>query len=429
VTSSFRLGRIAGVEIGVNWSWLIIFALVAFSLAARIFPDQNPGLSDETYVVMALVAATLFFCSILAHELGHAIQAIRDGMEIDGITLWLFGGVAKFKGQFPSAGAEFRIAVGGPLVSLAIGISFVVLGVLLPLPAAVDGVVMWLGYINLILLVFNLLPALPLDGGRMLRAALWYFRSDFRSATRVAAGLGRVFGQLLIAGGLALLLFAGAFGGIWLAFIGFFLLSAADQEGQVAEARDALQDLRVADVMVSDPVTVTPELSVHDFVESVFLSHRHASYPVVEDGRAVGLASARRLAGLPREEWARRRVGEAMVRVEDVLVLTVDRPLSEALSELAQSELGRALVCSGDRLEGLVSITDVARVIEIRGTGRGGQLSRPEPLGSARAEAAPRAGPEAAARRPVRAVSPLPAVGPAAPPPRPPRWARRSGRR
>ncbi|MBA3839549.1 MAG: site-2 protease family protein, partial [Thermoleophilaceae bacterium] len=203
MTSSFRLGRIAGVEIGVNWSWLIIFALIAFSLAARIFPDQNPGLSDETYVVMALVAATLFFCSILAHELGHAIQAIRDGMEIDGITLWLFGGVAKFKGQFPSAGAEFRIAVGGPLVSLAIGISFVVLGVLLPLPAAVDGVVMWLGYINLILLVFNLLPALPLDGGRMLRAALWYFRSDFRSATRVAAGLGRVFGQLLIAGGLA----------------------------------------------------------------------------------------------------------------------------------------------------------------------------------------------------------------------------------
>lgn len=377
--SSFKLGRIAGVDIGVNWSWLIVFALIAFSLAVRVFPEQSPGLSDEAYVGMAVVAAVLFFVSILAHELGHARQALREGMEIDGITLWLFGGVARFRGHFPSAGAEFRIAIAGPLVSLAIGVGFVALGVLLALPTAIDGVVTWLGYINLILLAFNLLPALPLDGGRMARAALWHVRGDFGSATRVAAGLGRAFGHVLIAGGLALLLFAGSFGGIWLAFIGFFLLGAADQEGEVAVARDALQGLRVADVMVREPVTVRPALTIDKLMDEVFLTHRHATYPVVEDGRALGLASVRRLGRVPREGWPQRRVGEEMSRIEDVLVVDSRQSLSDALAELAQSDLGRALVCSDDRLEGLVSITDVARVLEVRRAGSRSRTTKPPP--------------------------------------------------
>ncbi|MEX2464431.1 MAG: site-2 protease family protein, partial [Gaiellaceae bacterium] len=219
---SFTLGRIAGISFGLNWSWLVVFALIVWTLATGIFPQTNPGFSDGAYVAMALVAALLFFTSLLLHEFGHALQAKREGMEIEGITLWLFGGVAKFKGMFPSAGAEFRIAIAGPLVSLALGVLFVLVAWLMGTPEAIDAVAAWLGYINLSLLVFNLLPALPLDGGRVLRSLLWRARGDFGWATRVAATVGRGFGYLMIGGGVFLLIFEGAFSGAWLAFLGWF---------------------------------------------------------------------------------------------------------------------------------------------------------------------------------------------------------------
>ena len=177
---SLTLGRIAGIRFGVNWSWLIVFALIVWTLATGIFPEQNPGHTDGTYVAIAIVAAILFFTSLLMHEFGHALAAKREGVEIEGITLWLFGGVAKFKGMFPSAGAEFRIAIAGPLVSLALGALFVLVAWKAALPEVADAVAAWLGYINLTLLVFNLLPALPLDGGRVLRSALWATRATWR---------------------------------------------------------------------------------------------------------------------------------------------------------------------------------------------------------------------------------------------------------
>ena len=158
---SVTIGRVAGITVGINWSWLIVFALIAWTLATGIFPETNPGLADGAYIAMALVAAVLFFTSLLLHEFGHAFQARREGMEIEGITLWLFGGVAKFSGMFPSAAAEFRIAIAGPLVSLLLGVGFLLLPALLPFAAYVDGVLFWLGSINLALLVFNLLPAFP----------------------------------------------------------------------------------------------------------------------------------------------------------------------------------------------------------------------------------------------------------------------------
>jgi Zn-dependent protease len=184
VESSFRLGRIAGVDVGVNWNWLVVFALITWSLAVGMFPRQEPGRSQGTYVAMAVVAAVLFFASLLAHELGHALTARREGMQLDGITLWLFGDVARFKGQFPCAGAELRIALAGRAVSLATGVACSLLAWGIPLPGGVDGVLAWLGYVNLILLAFNMLPALPLDGGRVLRALLWRAKNDFAWATK-----------------------------------------------------------------------------------------------------------------------------------------------------------------------------------------------------------------------------------------------------
>jgi Zn-dependent protease len=364
VETSIRLGSIRGIEIGINWSWLVVFALLTWTLATGVFPDQNPGLSDGTYVGMAIVAAVLFFASLLAHELGHAFEAQREGLEIDGITLWLFGGVARFKGEFPSAGAEFRIAIAGPLVSLVIGVACVLAG-RADLPTGVDGVLAWLGYINLLLLAFNLLPALPLDGGRVLRAALWRARGNFRWATRVAATIGRLFGYAMIAGGIFLFIFEGAFSGAWLAFIGWFLLTAASAEERQLEVREAFGPLRVRDVMVADPVTVSPDLTLGRFMDEVVWARRFTTYPVVEEGRAVGLLPFRCVAEVPRREWDERRVRDCMLPLDRVPQLSGDEPLAEALAELSEGPVNRGLVLEdGNRLAGLLSITDLARVIE-----------------------------------------------------------------
>jgi Zn-dependent protease len=380
MNSSFSLGRIAGIEVGINWSWLVVFVLMVWSLASGVFPAQNEGLSDGAYYAMAVVAALLFFGSLLAHELGHALQARREGMEIDGITLWLFGGVAKFRGMFPSAGAEFRIAIAGPLVSLALGVVFVLVAVLVGLPAVVDGVAAWLGYINLVLLVFNMLPALPLDGGRVLRAALWGARGDFGWATRVAAGIGRGFGFLFIAGGLALLIFANAFSGAWLAFLGWFLLGAAGAEARYLAAREALAGLRVRDLMVRNPTTVALDLSLGDFMDSIVWDRRHTTYPVVDDGRVVGLLPFRCVAQVPRSEWDKRLVRDCMIPRERVPVLEPDDELVDALAELSESEVSRGLVLDHDRLVGFLSITDLARALELGGLRRRGRTREPVSL-------------------------------------------------
>jgi Zn-dependent protease len=245
MNDSVRLGRIAGIPIGINWTWAIVFVLFAWSLADFLFPATNPGLTTLTYVAMALVAEVLFFGSLLLHELGHAVVARREGMKIDGVTLWLFGGVARFRGMFPSAGAEFRIAIAGPAVTAVLAAVFVGFATLTHLGPATDGVAAWLGYINLLLLGFNLVPALPLDGGRVLRAGLWKARNDFVWATRISALVGRAFGVAMMAGGAALFLVHGAFSDLWLALIGWFVYGAAKTEASLASGRDGLDGLVV----------------------------------------------------------------------------------------------------------------------------------------------------------------------------------------
>ena len=365
LNGNIRLGRIGGVEIRVNWSWLVIFALIVWSLEAGIFPSQNPGLSKGTYLGMAVAAAVLFFASLLLHELGHAWEARREGMEIDGITLWLFGGVAQFKTRFPSAGAEFRIAVAGPLVSLVLGVVFVLIA-LAGLPSAVDGVAAWLGYINLALLVFNLIPALPLDGGRVLRGALWQIRGDLAWATRIAADVGRGFAYLFIGLGIAMFIFEGSFSGAWLAFIGWFLLQAATAEARYIATEAALDGLRVRDLMVRNPVTVDGDLTVGRFMDEVARSRRFTTYPVVDAERPIGLLAFSSVAALPRSEWDTRRVRDAMIPLDRVPLLTEDATAVEALTALSAPTSNRGLVVENGHLAGLLSITDLTRALEMR---------------------------------------------------------------
>jgi Zn-dependent protease/CBS domain-containing protein len=365
LSGNISLGRIGGVEVRVNWSWLVVLALIVWTLADGVFPSQNPRLSRDTHLAMAVVAALLFFASILLHELGHAWAARREGLEVDGITLWLFGGVSQFKGGFPSAGAEFRIAIAGPLVSLVLGVVFVLIAIA-GLPSAVDGVAAWLGYINLALLVFNLIPALPLDGGRVLRAALWQSKGDLGWATRVGTDIGRVFGYLFIGLGVAMFIFQGSFSGAWLAFIGWFLLQAATAEARYIATEAALHGLRVRDLMVRDPVTVDGDLTVGQFMDEVARSRRFTTYPVVDGGRAIGLLAFGSVAALPRSEWDSRRVREAMLPLERVPLLTEDETAIDALTALSSPTSNRGLVVENGHLAGLLSITDLTRALELR---------------------------------------------------------------
>jgi Zn-dependent protease len=361
---NFTIGRFGGVQVRINWSWLVVFALIVWSLADGVFPSQNPGLSHGVYLAMAIVAAVLFFASVLLHELGHAWQARREGVEIDAITLWLFGGVAQFKGRFASAGAEFRIAAAGPLVSLALGVTFVLLG-LADLPSAVDGVVSWLGYINLSLLVFNLISALPLDGGRVLRAALWRAKGDLGWATRVASDVGQGFGYLFIALGIAMLVFQGSFSGAWLAFIGWFVLQAARAEARYVATEQALDGLRVRDLMVRNPVTVDADVTIGQFMDAVAWSRRFTTYPVLDAGRPVGLLAFRSIAAVPRSEWDARRARDSMIPLDQVPLLAEDAKAVDALAALSGPAANRGLVVENGHLAGLLSITDLARALEV----------------------------------------------------------------
>jgi Zn-dependent protease/CBS domain-containing protein len=367
MNGNLTLGRLGSVQVRIHWSWLVVFALIVWSLAATVFPSQNPELSDGVHLAMAVAAALLFFASVLLHELGHAWQARRDGLEIDGITLWLFGGVAQFKGAFPNPGAEFRIAIAGPLVTVVLSGGFALLA-LTGLPSAVDGVAAWLGYINLTLLVFNLIPALPLDGGRVLRAALWRARGDLGWATHVAADVGRGFGYLFIALGVLMFIVEGSFSGAWLAFIGWFLLQAATAEARYVATEQALAGLHVRDLMVRNPVVVDPDITVGHFLDEVASSRRFTTYPVVDrGGRPIGLLAFRSVAAVPRSEWDTRRVRDTMIALDQVPLLAESTSAVDALADLSSTPgQNRGLVVNNGDLDGLLSITDLARALEAR---------------------------------------------------------------
>ena len=250
-------------------------------------------------------------------------------------------------------------------MSLLLGVVFVLIA-LAGLPSAVDGVAAWLGYINLALLVFNLIPALPLDGGRVLRAALWRIRGDLAWATRVATDIGRGFGYLFIGLGIAMFIFQGSFSGAWLAFIGWFLLQAATAEARYIATAAALDGLRVRDLMVRDPVTVDGDLTVGQFMDDVARSRRFTTYPVLDRGRPIGLLAFSSVAALPRSEWDSRRVRDAMIPLDRVPQLTEDATAVEALAALSPPTSNRGLVVENGHLAGLLSITDLTRALEVR---------------------------------------------------------------
>jgi Zn-dependent protease len=359
-------GRIAGIPIGASWTWLPVVVLVISNYAGDVFPNSNPGLSSNTYLAMAVALAALFFAGLLLHELGHAFVARRNGMEIQGITLWLFGGVARISGEFGGPGVEFRVALAGPVVTFVLGLVFTAASLLLDLPSAVDGVVSMLAVANLFLLAFNLIPAYPLDGGRILHAVLWRFQRDRSSATRLSAGIGRGFGIVLIGVGLAGVLAAQNVRWGWLSVMGLFLLMAATGESRTEQVRSLLDGLTVADVVERDPICVLPSLTLAEFVQAVVWAQRYTTYPVFDGERVVGMLPFRSVAAIPRSNWDVTRVADVMTPLGGVVLLEEGQSLTDAAGRLSANPLQRGLVLDGERLVGLVSISDIARAFERR---------------------------------------------------------------
>jgi Zn-dependent protease/predicted transcriptional regulator len=365
--TTLRLGRIAGVTVGVSWTVLVIVALLTWSLAHFALPDLAPGYPAAVYWCVGLLAAVVLVGSILAHELSHAVVARRHGVPVEGITLWMFGGLARLGSQANDPATELRIALAGPVASVAVGAGCVALA---GLNAAIGGpdvltaALGWLGVINLVLAVFNLLPGAPLDGGRVLTAALWKRSGDARWARERAARAGQVLGQVLIALGVVQFAFVGGFGGLWLALIGWFLTTSARAEQSQSELERVLDGVRVADVMTSDPRTVDGDTTVEEFVLHHTMTSHVSSFPVVDAaGNLEGLVTLRRLRQLPRDTWPRTTLRTAAVPSDELAIARPDESLVDVLRRAGPGD-GRVLVVDGQRLVGIVTPTDVTNALE-----------------------------------------------------------------
>jgi Zn-dependent protease/predicted transcriptional regulator len=368
VKETLSLGRIAGVRVGLHWSVLVIVVLVAVALARGRLPAAHPGRPAWAYWVPALLTSLVFLASLLAHELAHAVVARRNGVQVDGITLWMLGGAARLRTEAPTPGAELRIAAVGPLTSAVAGGLFTGLAVgldALRVPGLVVEAVAWLAGINIVLAVFNALPAAPLDGGRLLRSYLWHRTGDRVRATRGASAAGRALGWLLVVGGFAAVLFAGNLSGLWSALIGWFLVSTATAEARQAELRGALRGVTVSRVMTRDPVTVPAGTTIGRFLaETPFDRFRHSAFPVLApDGGVAGLVTVGIVNDVPPQDRSATTIGEVMRPLPDVVTAAPDDMVVDLLPRLQESRERRALVLDGGRLVGIVTQADISRVV------------------------------------------------------------------
>ena len=363
------LGRIAGFPVNVHWSVIVILWLFTWSLATTL-PGAVAGYSRPVYWLAGVCGALVLLASLLAHELAHAVVGRRMGVSVGSVTLWLFGGVTTLRGEAKTPKSAFRIAIAGPATSLALAAAFggvaAALSTVHAVPIAVS-VAWWLAAINLLLGLFNLLPGAPLDGGRVVRAYLWHRHGDSVRASVGAAHAGRVVAIILITLGLAEFLAGGLIGGVWLAFIGWFIFVAAREEETQVTTRQALAGLRVADAMTAQPHAAPGWLTVADFIERYVLGDRHSAYPVADrDGSIVGLVTLRQLRELSPDRRTTTSVREIALPLHSVPTAAPLEPLSALIERLAAAGHGsRALVIDGDRVVGIVTPSDLARLIDV----------------------------------------------------------------
>ncbi len=365
---SFQLFKLFGISIRLDPSWFVVAILLTWSLAAFFFPTAYPDLATSSYWWMGGIAALGLFASVVLHEIGHSLVAQRYGIDIRSITLFIFGGVAELDDEPRSPGAEFLVAIAGPLVSVVLALLFFGLTILnnaLAGPASFGGVFAYLARLNTIVVIFNMIPAFPLDGGRVLRAGIWKARGSLRKATRTTSRIGAGFGIGLVVLGI-LSFFAGGFvGGLWLVLIGLFLRSAAQMSYQQLLVRQALEGEPVQRFMSRRPVTVAPDLSVQDMIDRYVYQYYYKLYPVFEDGRLVGCVTLDEIRAVPEEQRARRTVGDIAETCSDRNTIDANADAMEALS-LMNRDNPRLMVVDNGNLQGIIALRDLMSFFSLK---------------------------------------------------------------
>ncbi len=381
------IGRIFGIRIYIDPSWIFIFLLVTWNLAAGALAVVHPEWGPTTIWLVAIVASLLFFGSVLAHELAHSLVARSQGVPVRRITLFMFGGVADIEREPPSPRAEFLITVVGPLTSLVIGIICLLIGTaiagisnlsiydpegLLAQLNPLSTILLWLGPINIVLAVFNLVPGFPLDGGRILRSIIWAISNNLRLATRIASLIGQAIGWLMILAGVAMIFGAhipffgtGLVSGLWLIFIGWFLSSAASQSYRQLVIHHILEGVPVNRIMRTDIPTASPYMTIEDLVRLLLINSDERSFPVVEDGKLVGLVCIEDLKKVAREEWPIVPVSRIMTPKDKLVTIGPNDDLAKAFEQLARIDVNQLPVVVGDTLVGLLRRRDLLRWLQI----------------------------------------------------------------
>jgi Zn-dependent protease len=383
-----RVGRISGIDITIDRSWVFIFVLVTWSLAAGVFPHWHPRWSPGLDWGIAFAAAVLFFASILLHELAHSLVAKARGLPVNRIALFLFGGVSNLEREPPSPGTEFVMAFVGPLTSIALGMVFLLLLGMLDAGALADTVrnrrvpmmrlgplstlLVWLGQINILVGIFNLVPGFPLDGGRVVRSIIWAATHSLRKATLWAARLGQGIAWIFIVSGIAMVFGvtipafgSGIIGGLWLAFIGWFLNNAALASNRQVLIDDVLQDIPVSRLMRSTVAGMPPDTRVSSLVHDWIMGTDERAFLVMDGDRMVGLVCLEDVRKVPRDQWDTSTVTQIMTPAERLITATPQEHVAEALRKLTRNDVRQLPVMEGDRLAGLLRLADVVKWLHL----------------------------------------------------------------
>ena len=366
----YRLFSLFGFEVKLDLSWLLLALLIAWSLGAGVFPTDYPELSKHNYAWMGIACAVGVFFSIVFHEFSHSYVARFFGMQIKGITLFIFGGVAEMEREPPSPKSEFLMAVAGPVASFLLAFVFSQVESLATArawPVPVVGVSGTLAYINIVVAIFNLVPAFPLDGGRMLRAALWHWKNDMRTATQISSRIGRGFGFVLMFLGAIAVLQGNLIGGMWWFLIGMFLRGAAAASYQQLLLQEVLKDQPVKNFMNCDPVTVPPSISVQEWIDDYVYRYHFKLFPVVENSSLLGCVSIDKIKQLPREEWRRTKVRDLIDPVSSANTISSNSETTGVLSIMVRPDTpSRFMVVEDSRLVGIISLKDLLELIALK---------------------------------------------------------------
>lgn len=368
MTRAFRIGRVFGLDIELDYTWFIVFFIVAAAVFTGVLGRYLPGLPIAVRSLAAIATAILFFLSVLLHELSHSLVAIHAGLKISSITLFLFGGVSKMTDEPRSAAVEFRMAIAGPGMSVALAVIFLALSRLTrsgPAGEVLGTLFSWLGWMNGALAIFNLLPGFPLDGGRVLRAAIWGASQDLTHATRIASSIGQALGFMMMAFGVLRAL-SGEISALWLAFIGWFLVQAAQSSYQQLLLRQALVGIPVSAIMTREVEWVPAEATLDQVVLDHVMRHNHPAFPVLEGDRLLGLLSLGDIRHVPRERWPWVTAREAVPPLRKEQTVSPDTDVWDCLLRITTDSGGRLLVTEAGALRGIISRTDIMHLIRRR---------------------------------------------------------------